>query len=87
VGCTYSIPLQIEGIRVHGRLCAPHAHVVITAREGFLTADKAAAGQTDLAHVSVYMCGPPPMTKALVDGFRRLGVPRAHLRWEEFAPR
>ncbi len=62
-------------------------HVVVTERDGFLTADKAVAGQTDRAHLSVYLCGPPPMTKALVDGFRRLGVPRAHLRWEEFAAR
>jgi len=27
------------------------------------------------------------MTKALSDGFRRLGVARARLRWEKFAAR
>lgn len=62
-------------------------HIVVTERDGFLTADQAVAGKADLDHISVYMCGPPPMTKALGAGFRRLGIPRAHVRWEEFAAR
>jgi predicted ferric reductase len=61
-------------------------HVVVADRDGFLTAEKATAGR-NLADVWVYMCGPPPMTKAFSDGFRRLGVPRSRLRWEEFAAR
>jgi ferredoxin-NADP reductase len=35
----------------------------------------------------VYMCGPPPMTKAFRDGFLGIGIPRSRLRWEEFAAR
>jgi predicted ferric reductase len=61
-------------------------HVVVADRDGFLTAKKATAGR-NLADVWVYMCGPPPMMKAFSDGFRRLGVPRSRLRWEEFAAR
>jgi predicted ferric reductase len=62
-------------------------HVVVTERDGFVTAEKTLAGRTDPADVWVYMCGPPPMTKALAAGFRRLGIPRARLRWEEFTAR
>jgi ferredoxin-NADP reductase len=61
-------------------------HVVVADRDGFLTAENAAAG-CNLADVWVYMCGPPPMTKAFRDGFLRIGVPRSRLRWEEFAAR
>jgi predicted ferric reductase len=61
-------------------------HVVVADRDGMLTAEQAAAGR-DLSGVWVYMCGPPPMTKAFSDGFRRLGVPRSRLRWEQFAGR
>lgn len=61
-------------------------HVVVADRDGFLTAEKAAAGR-NLADVWVYMCGPPPMTKALRDGFLGVGIPRSRLRWEEFAAR
>jgi len=61
-------------------------HVVVADRDGFLTAEQAAAGR-NLADAWVYMCGPPPMTKAFRDGFRRLGVPRSRLRWEQFAAR
>jgi predicted ferric reductase len=62
-------------------------HVVSSERDGFLTAEQTVAGRADLADVWVYMCGPPPMMNAFRDGFRRLGVPRAHLRWEQFAGR
>jgi len=62
------------------------SHLVVADKDGFLTADKAAAGRS-LADVWVYMCGPPPMTKAFCDGFRRLGVRRSRLRWEQFAAR
>ena len=62
-------------------------HVVVTERDGFLTADKALAGLAGADDVWVYICGPPTMTKALVAAFRRLGVPRARLRWEQFTAR
>ena len=62
-------------------------HVVVTERDGMLTAKQAADGKGDTSDVWVYMCGPPPMTKALDTGFRQLGIPRARLRWEQFAAR
>jgi predicted ferric reductase len=59
-------------------------HVLVTDRDGFLTAEKAVAGRDSLDGVWIYMCGPPPMTSALAAGFGRLGVPRSRLRWEQF---
>ena len=61
-----------------------HAHVVDTERDGFLTAEKAANGRPRGADVWVYMCGPPPMMRALAKGFRGLGVPAGRVRWEQF---
>ena len=61
-----------------------HAHVVDAERDGFLTADKAANGRPRGADVWVYMCGPPPMMRALAEGFRGLGVPAGRVRWEQF---
>ncbi len=61
-------------------------HVVVADRDGFLTAEKAAEGR-NLTDLWVYMCGPPPMTKAFRDGFLGIGIPRSRLRWEEFAAR
>jgi predicted ferric reductase len=61
-------------------------HLVVTDRDGFLTAELATAGRNP-ADVWVYMCGPPPMTKALRDGFLDVRIPRSRLRWEEFAAR
>jgi len=89
----YSLAHESDGLYLDEiqRAAAEHptfdARVVIADRDGFLTAEKAVAGRPDLAHVWVYMCGPPPMTKALAAGFRRLGIPRARLRWEQFAGR
>ena len=62
-------------------------HVVVADRDGFLTADQTVSEHADVGDVWVYLCGPPPMTKALSDGFLRLGVARARLRWEQFAAR
>jgi predicted ferric reductase len=61
-----------------------HARIVDTQRDGFLTAEKTMAGRAPGADVWVYMCGPPPMMRALADGFRRLGVPASRVRWEQF---
>jgi predicted ferric reductase len=62
------------------------AHLVDTSREGILTAERMATRPhpTDLW---VYMCGPPAMAKSLAGEFRHLGVPRSHLRWEQFDAR
>jgi predicted ferric reductase len=61
-----------------------HTRIVATERDGFLTAEKTMAGRALGADVWVYMCGPPPMMRALADGFRRLGVPASRVRWEQF---
>jgi predicted ferric reductase len=64
-----------------------HPHVVDSEREGLLTAERAMGGHPRPADVWVYMCGPPPMTAALAKGFRRLGIPPARVRWEQFSTR
>ena len=62
-------------------------HVVITEREGYLTAERTANGRRSGIDVWVYMCGPPAMAKSLAKGFGRLGVPRSQIRWEQFDAR
>jgi predicted ferric reductase len=62
-------------------------HLVLADRDGFLTAETAAAARPKLDGVWIYLCGPPPMTASLVAGFRELGVPSSRLRWEDFAAR
>ncbi len=42
------------------------------------------AGLDDARSVSVFMCGPDPMVKALSAGFRRAGVPSAAIHHEYF---
>jgi predicted ferric reductase len=64
-----------------------HPQVVNTEREGFLTADQTVNGRRNGMDVWVYMCGPPVMAKSLAKGFRRLGVPRGQIRWEQFDTR
>ena len=61
-----------------------HVHLVDAERDGFLTAEKAANGRPRGADVWVYMCGPPPMMRALAKGFRGLGIPTSRVRWEQF---
>jgi ferredoxin-NADP reductase len=34
--------------------------------------------------VWIYMCGPPPMMRALANGFRDLGISASRVRWEQF---
>ena len=62
-------------------------HLVLSDSEGPLTADTVLGGIAPDDHPSIYMCGPPPMMKALARGLRRTGVPRTHVRWEDFGPR
>jgi predicted ferric reductase len=59
-------------------------NVVETNRHGLLTAEKASNGHPGGTDVWVYMCGPPPMMKALSKGFRELGFPARRVRWEQF---
>jgi len=60
-----------------------HEHLIVTDRDGRLTAERMAGGD-GADGVWVYMCGPPGMTAALSKGFIRLGVPPSRIRWEEF---
>jgi len=62
-------------------------HLVLSDSEGPLTADTVLRGVAPDAHPWVYMCGPPPMTRALARGLRRAGVPRTHVRFEDFGSR
>jgi len=38
----------------------------------------------DIAQRDVYVCGPPPMTQAVVSALRELGVPRGQVHYERF---
>lgn len=62
-------------------------HVVLSDVDGPLTADAVLHGVAPDAHPWVYMCGPPPMTRALARGLRGRGIPRARVRFEDFGSR
>ena len=62
-------------------------HIVSTDTDPMLTADGVLRSASPGASPSIYMCGPPPMMKALARGFRRSGVPPGHVRFEEFGAR
>jgi predicted ferric reductase len=70
--------------RAHSSL---RVHLVLSDAEGPLTVDAVLRGMAPDAHPWVYMCGPPPMMKALARGLRRRGVPPARVRWEDFGAR
>lgn len=38
----------------------------------------------DIAQRDVYVCGPPPMTEAVLSGLRELGLPRSQVHFERF---
>jgi ferredoxin-NADP reductase len=38
----------------------------------------------DIAQRDVYICGPPPMTAAVVSAMRELEVPRGQVHYERF---
>lgn len=61
-----------------------HPKLVVTERDGLLTARRAVNGRSRGAEVWIYMCGPPAMTHALEKGFRSLGIPPTRIRWEQF---
>jgi predicted ferric reductase len=64
-----------------------HAHLAVTSKDGHLTARRA-AGDLEVGRSTwVFMCGPPPMTAALEQGFESLGVPRDQVRFERFSIR
>jgi predicted ferric reductase len=62
-------------------------HLVSSDRDGLLTADAVMAAVPAGGEPWIYMCGPPGMMRSLATGFRRMGVPRRRMRWEDFGPR
>jgi predicted ferric reductase len=59
-------------------------HLVCADTEGKLTPDAVMHDASRGLSPWVYMCGPPPMMQAFSAGFRKLGVPAGHIRWEQF---
>lgn len=60
-------------------------HIRYSATDGSLTIDdilKAAGGSVTTHHI--YMCGPLPMVQAFEQKFLTLGLPAAHIHYEEF---
>ncbi|MBA2529835.1 MAG: ferric reductase-like transmembrane domain-containing protein [Euzebyales bacterium] len=53
-------------------------------RNGFLTAARVVETSGKLTGVTVYLCGPKPMTDALTEQLVTVGVPRDRIRFEEF---
>ena len=51
---------------------------------GFVTAEEVERRAGGLADVDILMCGPKPMTDALEAQFRKRGVPRSRIHYEEF---
>jgi Na+-transporting NADH:ubiquinone oxidoreductase subunit F len=73
-----------EAARRHASL---RSHLVLSDSDGPLTAEAVLRGVPPDGDLSVYMCGPPPMMKALARGLRRRGIPRTRVRWEDFGAR
>jgi predicted ferric reductase len=59
-------------------------HLVCADTDGKLTPDAVMHDTSRGLSPWVYMCGPPPMMQAFSAGFRKLGVPAGHIRWEQF---
>jgi predicted ferric reductase len=56
----------------------------VSEKQGLLTAQKIAEVSDGITGKEVFICGPPPMMKALVQQFKALGVPRRRIHTEEF---
>jgi predicted ferric reductase len=73
------------------KLAASHGLIrvhLFDSSQGHLTAERIMADTGDLVtppgQVSVFLCGPPGMIRAMRSGFRRLGVPGLHIYYEHF---
>jgi predicted ferric reductase len=53
--------------------------------KGFIDTEKLKRLVPDVTSRDVYLCGPPPMMKALKESLRALGVPSSQIHWERFA--
>jgi predicted ferric reductase len=71
-----SIAREREGFRVS---------LVPRDREGFLTAERLAAENDDLASADILVCGPPAMIESLRSQLKRQGVPGSQIHAEEFS--
>lgn len=61
------------------------AHLTISSEQGNLTADQIAATCAEgVTGAEVYICGPIGMIDAMNDQFKRLGVARSRIHYEEF---
>jgi propane monooxygenase reductase subunit len=49
-----------------------------------LITDVVDRGESDLADVDAYLCGPPPMVDAAIDLLERRGVPDGHIYYDKF---
>jgi predicted ferric reductase len=63
------------------------AHVVSSDTDGRRRADDVIRAVRGDRAPWIYMCGTPPMTRALANDFRHLGVPADRVRWEDFGVR
>lgn len=62
-------------------------HMVCADTDDRLTADEVMHGVPPGTRPWVYMCGPPPMMKALSHGLHKRGLPDSRIRWEQFGGR
>lgn len=58
-------------------------HVVYTDQQGYITASQILRNQK-VQECQIYLCGPIPMMKSLIEQFVRAGVPRKHIYFEDF---
>lgn len=50
-----------------------------------ITAEKIMSSSGDVKDKDIFLCGPPPMMRALREQFRKLGVPNSRIHSEEFS--
>ena len=86
----YSVARRADAVYLDELTAATQAHpslrvhVVDSSRDGLLDARAIVGGSSGTSEPWVFMCGPPGMMRSLDQGFRQLGVPPGHIRWEQF---
>ena len=80
--------VDVDEIRTAaGRHPSLRVHLICADTDGKLTPEHVVDGVPSGTRPWVYMCGPPPMMEAFSAGFRRLGIARSRIRWEQFGAR
>jgi predicted ferric reductase len=80
--------LHLDEIRaVADRHPSLRVHLVVSDTDGELTAGAVIEAVPATSSPWVYMCGPSPMMQAFSGALRKLGIPAARIRWEEFSVR